>query len=474
MKKKLITTAVLAGIAGTTQAVNVNNDGLGQVLIYPYYTVQEGVEVAGVQGVNDTLLSVYNTTDGVKAVKVRFLDGQNSREVLDFNLYLSPFDVWTAAITRSGEGAIVRTTDNSCTVPQIPEDGVEFRNLAFDATEGDTSLSRTREGHIEIIEMGVVSGPLARAATHGEGGTPVDCNALTQAWGPGGVWATSNGQDGVSPATGGLAGRADLVDVNFGGSASYGALALDNFWLPEAPPVHAAPGSTDPSLNNAFPLSVVFNSTDDLARVVEESAWDRGIDAVSAVMMHNNVINEFILDDLTRAATGWVLTFPTKNFYVNPPVGQNVVAPAVPPFTQRFITNQGACETIELALFNREEGGVDTPLDFSPSRPGEANTICWESNIITFNGENRIGSQLAQNVDVAQFGFQNGWMEVRFNSPDNALTSLDGDTYFGLPVVGFALVQHLNANLSVAGNTLLANYTNLMPHKFTRSISSDD
>jgi hypothetical protein len=444
------------------------------VLIYPYYTVQGGIEVAGVEQNLDTLLSVYNTTDTVKAVKVRFLDGQNSREVLDFNLYLSPFDVWTASIGRSGEGAIMRTTDNSCTVPAIPADGVEFRNLAFDATEGDTSLARTREGHIEIIEMGVVSGALAVAAIHGEGGTPVDCNALTRAWGPGGVWASSNGQDSVSPATGGLAGRADLVDVRFGGSAAYGALALDNFWLPEATPVHAAPGSTDPSLNNAFPLSTVFVSGGEFDAVVEESVWDRGIDAVSAVLMHNQVYNEYVLDEITAASTAWVLTFPTKSFYVNPPVAPNVVAPATPPFLERFRTNQGACETVELALFDREEQGIDTPLDFSPARPGEANTLCWEANIITFNGENRTGSELAQNVDVAQFGFQNGWMAVRFSSLSNSLTSLDGDTYFGLPVVGFALVQHLNGNLDIGGTPVLANYVNLMPHKFTRSISSDD
>ena len=33
------------------------------------------------------------TTSLTKAVKVRFLDGKNGREVLDFNLFLSPADV---------------------------------------------------------------------------------------------------------------------------------------------------------------------------------------------------------------------------------------------------------------------------------------------------------------------------------------------------------------------------------------------
>jgi hypothetical protein len=29
------------------------------------------------------------------------LEGRNSREVLDFNLYLSPYDVWTGAVYRA-------------------------------------------------------------------------------------------------------------------------------------------------------------------------------------------------------------------------------------------------------------------------------------------------------------------------------------------------------------------------------------
>ena len=118
MNRKNLTAAVLAGlagvagIAGTAQAVNLNPDGTGQVLLYPYYTTNDG---------NQTLISVVNTTDQAKAVKVRFLEGFNSREVLDFNLYLSPFDVWVAAITRDpaapeSGGAIVAIADNSCTV----------------------------------------------------------------------------------------------------------------------------------------------------------------------------------------------------------------------------------------------------------------------------------------------------------------------------------------------------------------------
>src|SRR5690349_512563 len=94
-KKKSLYAALAAvsapGATTAAEAVNVNPDGLGQVLIYPYYTTR--ADAAG--NSYNSLLSVVNSTASGKAVKVRFLEGKNSREVLDFNLFLSPYDVWT-------------------------------------------------------------------------------------------------------------------------------------------------------------------------------------------------------------------------------------------------------------------------------------------------------------------------------------------------------------------------------------------
>jgi hypothetical protein len=120
MNRKNLTAAVLAGlagiagVAGTAQAVNLNPDGLGEVLIYPYYTVNDG---------NQTLMTVVNTTGDAKAAKVRFLEGHNSREVLDFNLYLSEYDVWVAAIADGGAmvtalmQALILVCRRSCRMP---------------------------------------------------------------------------------------------------------------------------------------------------------------------------------------------------------------------------------------------------------------------------------------------------------------------------------------------------------------------
>ena len=88
------------GAVGTAEAVHVNPDGLGQVLIYPYYTARTRTTGLFVGSQYNTLLSVVNSTASAKAVKVRFLESLDSREVLDFDLYLSAHDVWTAALSR--------------------------------------------------------------------------------------------------------------------------------------------------------------------------------------------------------------------------------------------------------------------------------------------------------------------------------------------------------------------------------------
>ncbi len=283
MNRKNLTAAVLAGLAGvagivgSAQAVNINPDGLGQVLIYPYYTVNAG---------NTTLLSVVNTSEDAKAVKVRFLEGKNSREVLDFNLYMSPYDVWTANLKKKLDGTPrLKTADNSCTVPYIYGDfgGVQdFLRYAMTDEEdydgdavkdGDLStlgdISRATEGHFEIIEMGVLTDEMmdsATAITHVDGGVlptsdgadpqPIGgCEQLIAAWTDfddsveddnQGYWLNNPSYD-MDPPSGGLFGGAAIVNVQAGTMYSYDAKAVDGFSYTE---MHEEPGNTEPNLNS--------------------------------------------------------------------------------------------------------------------------------------------------------------------------------------------------------------------------------
>ena len=129
--------AGMLGAAGVAQAVNVSADGLGNVLIYPYYTVRNDSN----GNAYNTLMSVVNTTASMKAVKVRFREGKNSAEVLDFNVFLSPFDVWTASITPGpvvnppgGQGGgQITTSDKSCTIPSFYTGGQPFSSSSRSA-----------------------------------------------------------------------------------------------------------------------------------------------------------------------------------------------------------------------------------------------------------------------------------------------------------------------------------------------------
>jgi hypothetical protein len=557
MKKNSLTTAVvaslagIAGIANISNAVNLNPDGLGQVLLYPYYTVEKG---------NQTLISVVNTTNIGKAVKVRFLEGYNSREVLDFNLYLSPFDVWTAAIfdTKNGPGApnsstgpaTLITGDNSCTVPTIvgrPGRSVDFRSFQYTGANNDSgpdTIERTREGYIEIIEMGsvprvkFVAGALTTipngtffASQHGAGGSPAGCGDISDAWtgGPSGddlfggfVGGDYNGSFGnldidqtdIAPPTGGLFGGGAVVDTANGSYVNYAAEAIDGFRFAAN---HTNPGELQPSLNNARgpggigPRSFVFNNGELI--VSEWRAADStglptqiggsSIDSVSAVIQSQVISNEFTTEAAFNGSSEWVVTFPTKRFYVDPVYGGVPAAAtgAIPPFTNAF-TRTGtagvienargfACEALVLGLRNREEAGpTGGQVDFSPLPPGQPGTsLCFESQVITFNQAGGttpskiFGSKLNLNIAASTGGSSAnaGWASIDFGRTSNAQTapvrnmrpSVDRPTdlpngnhvFAGLPAIGFWAVSLEN---TAAQPGRLANYGGAYTHKRTR------
>jgi hypothetical protein len=148
--------AVLAALApAASPAVYLNPDGLGQALIFPYFTANS---VDG--NAFNTYLSVVNHGSDVKALRVRFREGRNGVEVASFNLFLSANDAWTAAVVPTGFGAEMVTRDASCldgTFLAGPVPSLEFRNTQYSGSLSDGSgvgLDRTREGFVEVLEMG--------------------------------------------------------------------------------------------------------------------------------------------------------------------------------------------------------------------------------------------------------------------------------------------------------------------------------
>jgi hypothetical protein len=472
------------GVTGTADAVNVNPNSLGQVLIYPYYTVNSDSR----GNAFNSLISVVNSTNSAKAVKVRFLEGKDSREVLDFNLFLSKYDVWTAAVIPSPvtAGGRVITIDQSCTIPSntLLQAGVDFVNFAYtgSASDGaDQGLDRTKEGYVEMIEMSTFPTFTCtyQDITH-IAGVPKDCAGISDAQ------ALSDS----SSATGGLFGAVQIINVDSGGDYDADAVALQRFnTVPRGN--YQFSNSVSPQLTDSFPkTSVIFDAQ--IFKFSSElniyiSNWPTpfyfSADTVSAVLMHDSVLNEYILDTVTHTGTDWVVTFQTKRFYVATGTG-----PAEKLFQRNFNNAAGSCDDVTLNIYDREEQTTSSPTTFSPPPPTLTNSICWEANIITFNNSNVLGSQNSANINT---GFQHGWLNLGFAPPTAPATyhtlgnqtntthiwGLTGQhttgetkTYLGLPVVGFAVASYTNGVLTVSGTPVLANYGSKFVQKATTTL----
>jgi len=152
MKKSILASSIAAAVFGLgavgSQAMSLSTNGSGDVLLVPYFTTQAN---------NATLLSITNTdTQSGKAVKVRFRGAANSDDIFDFQVFLSPTDVFTANISKGADGlSRLTTSDTSCTKPAASVlNATAFITSRLDQRlTGDALAAGTREGYIEIIGM---------------------------------------------------------------------------------------------------------------------------------------------------------------------------------------------------------------------------------------------------------------------------------------------------------------------------------
>jgi len=459
-KRKALTCAVLAGlgaVATTAEAVYKNPDNTGQVLIYPYYTVQAGFS---------TYVTIVNTTSAAKALKIRFREGKTSAEVEDHNIFLSPNDMYVAVITASGPNAtdparINAVGDTSCTLPNFGASGFfDFRNIIYSVSpdslpQSDTSLDRTREGYIEVFDMVTLTGADATGVTHVGGAKPTGCP--TAAFVP----------TAPTAPTGGLTGTVTLINTVTGADMGYTADALDAFTTLA---VFNGTGNLGPALTDATPpVSLVLANGS-----AYQDTWgpgtapvQAGSRAVAAVFMHSSVSNEYILDANTASNTDWVLTFPGKRDFFNGISSRN-------PFSNN-ITTAGACEPSLFSFWNRDENTGSTTSISPAGTPPNTPPLCFESTVVSIrNGgptnatgsvSGVLGSINTVAVSLPSSSFSNGWARITFTgarsqSPAGGLNSVAGQrlpmvgavvagahTFVGLPVTGFMARSFKNATL---------------------------
>lgn len=451
MKRSLIALGVAAamgGFAGQASAqiadnLQFNPSGVGHILIVPYFSTQSS---------NVTALSITNTdTVNGKALKVRFRGASNSDDVFDFQVFLSPGDVWTAGISRDASGVSrLDTADKSCTLPANVNRTFITSRLPANATPD--VANETREGYVEIFNMGDIvdtSGnykDLFDAVKHVDGVPDCTSSVLT-------AITQENSSTYLSEPTTGLmanwfivnvdkvlvySGEAAAIEARVG-STTPPTPGLGNivYWDQRSTalsPAQANANTADPLLRGATP--VVAGARYDLpdlstpytsgAATPFEQAY-----ALSASIATLEAAGEYFNLASLGASTDWVVTFPSRRYYAAvrytgtgaPAIVRNASSDGNIYFTAGntelgSASNGGRpyqiCSklgTQALGFYDREETPTLTDdIVISPGTP-EALSLCGEVSVVGINGTTADASATFATVarKNVQTGFTEGW-----------------------------------------------------------------
>lgn len=280
-----ITLAIFALLPPAHSAVHLSSSKTGQAIIVPFYTVSNQI---------NTMLSLSNTTDDNKAVKIIFKEAKKGEALLSFNVYLTGQDVWTMATGQINEKIKFASLDESCAV-------------GFPSIEDDTTVASDwlwENGTIEIIEMGTLN-DLDELNPF-----DTDCDELANFWHSGQMWDTDN-EEKLSSATGGLHVEVTLMDVQQGHSANMPVLHLNGFYG-EDNIQHTKPSTAIPNLSTGTNKSLVFSNGEDIT-----TTWPTGYEAVSAVITQHTLSNEFNTETAVAAQTEFIISMPTLHYHLN-------------------------------------------------------------------------------------------------------------------------------------------------------------
>jgi len=339
MKKNVLALSIAAMIGGlgfagaASAALSVADSGTGHILLVPYYTAQND---------NMSVLHVVNTdTTHGKAVKVRFRGAANSDDVLDFQLFLSPGDVWTAAVTKGEDGrAQLTTSDNSCTLPTVKGAAVPFVTARLNqANDAATLANNTREGYVEILNMGDIdnaatytvggvankNSALYTATKHVNGVAPCTDSVLqgTLAWDNTTAAATS----GLLAPTGGLLGSWYVINVPqttvYSGAdtaiTSSNPITATTAFSPQSNATGAASTlyTADPLFRTGV-LTLQGYDVPDLSTPIDldYATPEAQASALTLAIAHTSVINQYATDSDVSLKTDWLLSQPTRRYSI--------------------------------------------------------------------------------------------------------------------------------------------------------------
>jgi len=469
----------------TATSLVPSENGIGHVLLVPYYSTQSG---------NTTLLNIVNTSTVGKVAKVRFRGAANSDDVFDFQVFMSPGDVYAVNVSQNADGKSYATVgDNTCTLPRTSViNSTPFVTSRLDsAATAAQKANGTREGYVEILTMAdiIPSSALYTAIKHNASGQ-VNCDAAAM------VALEQSANDPVDEAaaatlgltnpTTGLMANWILINVPEASSWSGSAYALEArnpqgaatgrvvFWPQRSTAVNGdiADFTADPLLVGGQVTPAMYDLPDLSTPYTlfsadpSEQAFD-----LSRNLATNRVINEFLTADAIQANTDWVISQPTRRYWValdyttGNPVYNGALENVFYTSANTDVSGRQVCVTgIGYKYFNTEEftkefseGAV-----ISPGTPDEEPLFCGEVSVVSLNnGEgSTTSSVLGANVAVQNFELTGaadaGWMY---------LTTPSAAGGFGLPILGQAFYK---AVAPAAGGTN-GNFGVSFDHRFQRS-----
>ncbi len=499
------------GVLSPTTAVDLvfAEGGIGHALLVPYFNAQNG---------NMTVMHVVNTdTSNGKAVKVRFRGALNSDDILDFQVFMSPGDVWTAAVSAGPDGtAQIVTSDVSCTLPKLAK-GVaqpfvtDRLNPVLTAAD---KANNTREGYVEIFNMADIPPTLVGTATanplyttikHVNGVAPC-ADAVLNATLTNYTTETAARDAGFNTPSTGLVGDWYIINVAQTTTFSGGATALravttvggatdgrGNFvHFPQNANTAAAPDAT--TADPLFRTTNVYGATGTLASAgtlpkIAAANYDLpdmstpytvvGGVAVSPLVQATNLTdalsvrsinNQYANDQVISAKTDWVFSMPTRRYNV----AANYAAPTTADATYRIytdlnanaaaderftigntaVTNGAICVNSDgQSFYDREETSKVSGAVFSPGTVTQTR-FCGETSVLSFADSGV--SVLGGSVARQNVSgvYVNGWSNVN--------TSNSGR---GLPILGASFIKLSNPS-ATAGTS--GTYGITWPHRFTR------
>ena len=479
MKKNVLALSIAAmvgglGFAGIASAQSVSatelrlaESGTGHILLVPYFNAQNK---------NMSVFHVVNTdTSNGKAVKVRFRGAANSDDILDFQVFLSPGDVWTAAVSAGKDGVSELVTyDNSCTLPAIKKgEPVRFITGRLNGSMSDLDkANNTREGYVEMFNMAdIKSGSALYTATKHVNGVAPCTEAVLQ-----GTLTTGKSTPGLANPTTGLAGSWYIINVPE--TTTYSAAAnviraVDALGNPSAgvnvfsaqdtgTPLNIAGSTADPLLRSGL-VAVANYDLPDLSTpyLAGTPTPEAQVNALTEALAVTSVINQFANDAVITAKTDWVISMPTRRYSIaanyQAPISKTskgtIAAAAAAPTTTYRVFNEGTntyfsanaaartsvddsgriCVTsVGQVFYDREETGA-RPNDavFSPQTATPAAALCGEVSVLSFNAKDQksvLDASVARgNVNTAQM---NGWSQMNFGA--------------AIPVLGAAFLKVSN------------------------------